>query len=152
MSRRLILILLLALAASAPAAAQKTPQARSIGKRMMCMCGCNQVLTECNHVGCTVSAEMLAKLDQQVARSEPEDLTIQAFVQEYGQKVLAQPPSTGFGALAWITPGLAAALGTMIVWTLLVRWRRQTATAAPATVAPEVLARVRRELDEENEA
>ena len=26
-----------------------------LGHRMMCVCGCNQILLECNHVGCTYS-------------------------------------------------------------------------------------------------
>lgn len=30
----------------------------TLGHRMMCQCGCNQVLLECNHVGCTVSEQM----------------------------------------------------------------------------------------------
>ena len=33
-----------------------------LGHRMMCTCGCNQVLLECNHVGCTVSDKMSAEL------------------------------------------------------------------------------------------
>ena len=30
----------------------------SLGHKMMCACGCNQVLLECNHVGCTYSDRM----------------------------------------------------------------------------------------------
>ncbi|HZD30087.1 MAG TPA: hypothetical protein VE779_00345, partial [Candidatus Angelobacter sp.] len=29
-----------------------------LGHQMMCMCGCNQVLLECNHVGCAYSDRM----------------------------------------------------------------------------------------------
>ncbi len=29
-----------------------------VGHRLMCRCGCNQVLLECNHVGCTYSDTM----------------------------------------------------------------------------------------------
>ena len=34
----------------------------TLGHRMMCQCGCNQVLLECNHVGCTVSEQMRNEL------------------------------------------------------------------------------------------
>jgi len=30
----------------------------SLGHRLMCVCGCNQILLECNHVGCTYSDRM----------------------------------------------------------------------------------------------
>ena len=52
------------------AIAQKTPQAREIGGKFLCMCGCTQVLTQCNHVGCTVSTVMLKQIDQTLARGE----------------------------------------------------------------------------------
>jgi hypothetical protein len=33
-----------------------------------CMCGCNEALPQCNHVGCTVSTSMLKEVDQAFAR------------------------------------------------------------------------------------
>jgi hypothetical protein len=70
MSRRRLRITLLALAAfgiapvfqlfMTPVHAQNlTDKAKKVGGKFMCMCGCSQVLTECNHVGCTTSASML---------------------------------------------------------------------------------------------
>ena len=83
----LALVVLLALALShlawLPAYAQQTERAKNIGKRLLCMCNCNQILTACNHVGCSTSAAMLKKLDQVVARNEPDDLTVQSFIQEW---------------------------------------------------------------------
>src|SRR6202789_3611877 len=41
---------------------------KDLGHRMMCVCGCGQVLLECNHVGCQSSEKMrnqlLAALDK----------------------------------------------------------------------------------------
>lgn len=132
--------------------AQQTDRAKMLGKKLMCMCGCNQVLTACNHVGCTVSSEMLKKLDLVVARNEPDDLTLQSFVQEYGLPVLAEPPAKGFNRVAWILPGLAFAVGLAIVLAVIAHWRRR-APVAPAgpNVPPEILARVRRQVNEETE-
>ncbi|MBI3404071.1 MAG: cytochrome c-type biogenesis protein CcmH [Acidobacteria bacterium] len=119
---------------------------------MMCMCGCNQILTACNHVGCTVSAEMLRKLDQHVERNEPEDLTIQSFIQEYGQRVLAQPPSTGFGVVAWMTPAAAALLGLLIIWMVMNQWRRPLQVAGPdSQISQDDLDRVRRQVAQETD-
>ena len=54
----------------------------------MCMCGCGQILTQCNHINCPSSGPMLKELDAHVAKGESDDLIIQDFVQEYGEKVL----------------------------------------------------------------
>ena len=78
-----------------PGYAQQTDRARQIGGKFMCMCGCNQVLTQCNHVGCTTSSSMLKELDQYVARGDSETTITQAFVQEFGTKVYAEPPKSG---------------------------------------------------------
>jgi len=135
-----------------PASAQETEQAKRIGKHLMCMCGCNQVLTACNHVGCPISAEMLKKLDQRVARSDPEDLTIQSFVQEYGAQVLAEPPAKGFSLTAWLIPGFAMAFGMAIVCVVIVHWRRRVAMApAVPKISPQLLARARQQADRETE-
>ena len=156
--RPLFLLVALALAAGVsprPASAQQTERAKNIGKRLMCMCGCNQILTACNHVGCSTSTAMLKKLDQVVARNEPDDLTLQSFIQEYGERVLAEPPAKGFNRLAWYIPGFAFATGLAIVLLVISHWRRRM-TLAPAgppgeRISPELLARARRQADEETE-
>ncbi len=149
-----VLVLALALGHMAwlPADAQQTGRAKTLGKKLICMCGCNQILTACNHVGCTVSTEMLKKLDQVVARNEPDDLTLQSFVQEYGQQALAEPPAKGFNRVAWFIPGVAFGLGFGIVLLVISHWRRRNA-AAPARpgVSPEMLARARQLADRETE-
>ena len=152
----LALVVVLALALShlawLPAYAQQTERAKNIGKRLLCMCNCNQILTACNHVGCSTSAAMLKKLDQVVARNEPEDLTVQSFIQEWGERVLAEPPAKGFNRLAWFIPGGAFALGLVIVIVVIAHWRRRM-TLAPAgpSVSPDALSRARLQADQETE-
>ncbi len=66
----------------------------NLGHRLMCVCGCNQILLECNHVGCTYSDRMRGELMAGLDRGENDDLTLQDFVQKYGPTVLAAP--TGY--------------------------------------------------------
>lgn len=148
---KLFVAAILLFAVLAPLArAQQTDRAKSLGKRMLCMCGCNQILTECNHVGCTMSAQMLKELDERVARNESDDLTLQSFIQEYGVAVMAQPASKGFGLVAWVLPVVAVLLGLWLVTIVLERWRKRAATLAPAAaVSPEMLERARREMEKE---
>jgi cytochrome c-type biogenesis protein CcmH/NrfF len=144
--------------------AQKTERAKALGEKLMCMCGCGQILTQCNHINCPSSAPMLKELDQHVASGEADDLIVQDFVQEYGEKVLSAPPSTGFNSIAWYIPGVAFALGLGIVLVIIRMWRQRdvhrlaSASAAPApaaTLASEVrnvqLERARRQVDKETE-
>ena len=46
-------------------------------------------------------------------------------MQEYGEKVLSAPPSTGFNSIAWYIPGVAFALGLGIVVVLIRLWRQR---------------------------
>ncbi len=128
--------------------AQQTDRAKQIGKRLLCMCNCNQILTACNHVGCQVSASMLKKLDQLVERGEADDLIIQGFVQEFGTQVYAEPPSTGFSRIAWFLPGIALFTGLGLVILVIMRWlRRPAAVPAGPKASAEVLARARERAD-----
>ena len=151
----LLLVLLLAgIVAPQRAGAQQTERAKNLGKRLICMCGCNQILTACNHVGCSTSTAMLKKLDQVVARNEPDDLTLQSFIQEYGERVLAEPPAKGFSRVAWFIPGVAFGLGLVIVLVVISHWRRRVALAPAsggAKFSPELLARARQQADRETE-
>lgn len=136
----------------APVSAQETDRAKTIGKRLICMCNCTQILTACNHVGCTVSTVMLKKLDQVVARNESDDLTIQAFIQEYGQAVLAEPPTKGFNRIAWFIPSIAFSAGLLIILFVIRNWRyREPVPADGPPVPAEVLERNRRQADRETE-
>jgi cytochrome c-type biogenesis protein CcmH/NrfF len=117
--------------------AQKTDRAKSLGTQLMCMCGCGQILTQCNHINCPSSGPMLKELDAHVEKGEADNLIIQDFVQEYGEKVLSSPPSTGFNSIAWYIPGVAFVLGLAIVIVLIRLWRqRDIARLASASAAP----------------
>jgi cytochrome c-type biogenesis protein CcmH len=94
-----------------------------LGHRMMCACGCNQILLECNHVGCPLSDRMRAELVAAVDRGDNDDLTLQSFVQKYGPPVLAAPTKTGFDRVAWIAPYMALVLGLGLVTFIIRSWK-----------------------------
>jgi len=94
-----------------------------LGHRLMCACGCRQILLECNHVGCAYSDRMRAELVAAVDRGDNDDLTLQSFVQKYGPTVLAAPKKTGFDRVAWIAPYVSLVLGITIVGFIVRAWR-----------------------------
>jgi cytochrome c-type biogenesis protein CcmH len=141
---------------SARALADQTDRAKQIGGKFMCMCGCNQVLTQCNHVGCTTSASMLKELDGWVARGDSETVITSAFVQEFGTKVYAEPPKSGLSLVAWMLPSIYLLLGTLIVISVIWRWRSramQPAAAVRATpgISAQNLENARRRVAQETE-
>src|ERR1700716_2944306 len=116
--------------------AQQTDRAKQIGGKFMCMCSCNQVLTQCNHVGCATSASMLKELDQMVARGDSETAVSSAFVQEFGTKVYAEPPKSGLSLVAWSLPTIYLLLGTLLVIFVIWRWRSRPMPPAATVSGP----------------
>ena len=147
-----------ALATIAPlvpvARAQDSPHAKELGQKLMCVCGCNQILGSCNHVGCTYSHDMMKQLEERIARNEPDDLTLQAFVQEYGPTVLSSPPAKGFNRVAWIAPIVFPLVALVLLWDVVRRWKHRgaVATASGPRVSADLIARAQRESDKDEEA
>ncbi len=99
--------------------------------RIICVCGCNQMLLECNHVGCTYSDKMRQELSAAVQNESNDDAILQSFVREYGTTVLAAPSARGFDRVAWIMPFavfFAATFGAAIV---IRKWKERR--PVPAT-------------------
>src|ERR1700675_1928380 len=139
---------LLPLLVSPLPAQQPSDRAHQIAGKFMCMCNCNQVLSQCNHVGCTTSTAMLKEVDQAVARGDSEDVITQAFVQEFGTKVYAEPPHSGFSLVAWSMPAVYLAIGLVLVLFVINRWRKRPVNpvasgAANSRISPEMLERAR---------
>jgi cytochrome c-type biogenesis protein CcmH/NrfF len=101
-----------------------------LGHQLMCMCGCNQVLLECNHVGCAYSERMRNELTASLERGDNDSLALQSFVQKYGNTVLSAPTSSGFNIVAWIMPfAVFAAASALTLW--LVRLWKSRPVAHP---------------------
>jgi cytochrome c-type biogenesis protein CcmH len=100
-----------------------------IGHQMMCICGCNQILLECNHVGCPDSDRMRNELMASVTRGESDSLVEQSFVQKYGPTVLAAPTTQGFDRAAYIIPFAALFLGLGLIVLVVRSWKNRPAPA-----------------------
>jgi len=106
-----------------------------LGHKLMCACGCGQILLECNHVGCTYSDRMRGELAAAIDRGDSDDLSLQSFVQKYGPTVLAAPPTTGFNRVAWVMPFAALVFGILLTVYIVRAWKSRPA-AAPSGIAP----------------
>lgn len=127
---------------------------KNLGHHLMCVCSCNQILLECNHIGCQYSDRMRNELAAALDRGDNDDLTLQSFVQKYGPTVVAAPSTTGFGRVAWIMPfaALLAGMGTL-VW-IVRSWRMRPAPALADGIRPvkgPELERFREQADKETD-
>jgi cytochrome c-type biogenesis protein CcmH len=109
---------------------------QALGHHMMCVCGCGQILLECNHVGCQYSDRMRSELVAALDRGDNDDLITQAFIQKYGTTVIAAPSNTGFNRVAWIMPFFALLVGVVATALIVRAWRDRPSPAAPGGVAP----------------
>ena len=125
-----------------------------LNHRLMCTCGCAQMLGECNHVGCPSSGQELSELSADIAAGMNDQAIFSAFTAKYGATVLAAPTTQGFDLVAWIAPFAvfgAALLGTILLirrWAGIAGAKAQAAALEPASVDPADLERreqIRRE-------
>ena len=107
-----------------------------IGHQMMCICGCNQILLECNHVGCPASDGMRNELMAAVSRGDSDSLVEQGFVQKYGPTVLAAPTTKGFDRAAYIVPPVALVLGFGLIVIVIRSWKNRPAPAIADGLRP----------------
>src|ERR1035437_11056875 len=94
----------------------------NLNHRLMCTCGCAEILGECNHVGCQSSGQELAELSAGISAGKSDKEILASFASQYGATVLAAPTTEGFNLVAWIAPFAvfgAALLGTIL---LVRRW------------------------------
>jgi len=109
---------------------------RDLGHHLMCVCGCNQILLECNHVGCQYSDRMRVELATALDRGDNDELTLQSFIQKYGTTVVAAPSTSGFGRVAWIMPFVALLGGLAAVVFVVRSWRNRPAPALADGIQP----------------
>ncbi len=95
----------------------------SLGHELICVCGCGQILLECNHVGCTASERMRGELQAGLDQGKGDDEILQDFAVKYGNTILAAPTKSGFNLVAWIIPFVVLGTATFFAAVLVRRWR-----------------------------
>jgi cytochrome c-type biogenesis protein CcmH/NrfF len=125
---------------------------QKLGDKIMCTCGCGQMLLKCNHVGCPNSAKMIAQLHDQLgegrsgdagasvakAESKSDEDVLNFFRTEWGVTAVVEPSQHGFELLAWILPFAGLAAGTILLIIVVTKWKRRPAqiNAADSVLDP----------------
>jgi cytochrome c-type biogenesis protein CcmH/NrfF len=149
-TRFTLLPLLIVLGVFTMGAADTASRYNDLGHKIMCTCGCNEILLECNHMGCSASARMTAELRTVVDRGDSDKAILTAFQDEYGPTALAAPWLTKFNIVAWVMPPLLLILGLVGTFLLVRKWRLRVAPMPQVADDPDscdLRARIRRETE-----
>jgi hypothetical protein len=140
---------------------------QKLGDKIMCSCGCAQMLLKCNHIGCPNSARMIGELRALTGAAtsgpgsgEKVELEVQNddqavlnwFRKTWGVTAVVEPATHGLELWAWILPPAALVLGLGLAIIVIRNWHaRQLQTPATAAVLDPHLealrARARRETE-----
>jgi len=94
----------------------------NLSHRMMCECGCAQLLGECDHLGCPYRDPEMAELRAAISAGKTDQQIFDQFTTKYGAVVLAAPTMHGFNLVAWIAPFAVLAAGFLGTFLLVRRW------------------------------
>ena len=133
------------LAISVASVRAASPEAiKEVAAELVCLCGdcARESLATCL---CGFATQQREDIGSSLDGGKTAQETIDEYVSEYGQMVLASPPAEGINLLAWITPFAALVFGVFLIRSIL-RNRMQEASPTPTVETPQ-RDRLQRELE-----
>jgi cytochrome c-type biogenesis protein CcmH len=124
-------------------------QVNAVAKKLNCPVCENVPLDVCETQACAQWRDLIR---QKLATGEKPEQVIAYFRDTYGDRVLQEPPRSGFTALIWILPFVGLVAGVAILVVVLRRMTARSvavdATTEASPVADEYRQRLERELEE----
>ena len=125
-----IVVFSLLLLASSMAQDANSLRAEKLSRKVLCSCGCRELLNECSHKQCERRPAMRRTIAAALAEGKSDDQVLVAISQTYGSDVLVVPAFHGFNTLLWIVP-LGGAVIAISATTLMHRRRKQGPSKKP---------------------
>jgi cytochrome c-type biogenesis protein CcmH len=146
-TRRLLALVVLAVAlgAAGTAAGADPPNAADLEAELVCPV-CETTLDQSN---APVAERMKWFIRERIAAGDTEDEIKDALVAEFGPGVIATPPKSGFGLLAWVLPLVGLVAGAVALGLLLRAWSRRRASSDDAGGSTPLDPELDRRVDEE---
>jgi cytochrome c-type biogenesis protein CcmH len=151
------MLLFAAVALAGPAPGIETERAyHNVGEKLICLCGCMQSVYGCNHYGCPQSDGLRKELRAAIANTNTEDDALAVMVKQYGDKILSEPPKSGFSLSAWVMPFAVLFAGGLVVILVLRGWNQHSQKVAViashrSQVDQDLLDKYAKRIDEEIE-
>jgi len=84
----------------------------SLSRKVLCNCGCREMLAECSHASCERKPGLRKEITEAVAAGKTDDQILQQFAALHGSDLLLTPTFQGFDTLLWIVPVVGAVIAT----------------------------------------
>ena len=98
---------------------------RGLAGEFMCQCGCGLTLANCTHLSCGPRDQALAEIARLEGLGRTRGQIRAAFIQQYGEGVLAAPLRRGFNLLAYWGPYWVIISGALAILALAAAWTRR---------------------------
>ena len=100
-------------------------QRDALEHQIRCQCGCTLDVFTCRTTdfSCQVSPAMHRDIMALVSGGYTDREILDAFVDVYGERVLMAPPRVGFNIVGYVLPGIAIAVGAIVLAVVIRRWR-----------------------------
>lgn len=117
--------------------ARAVPPVSSVSDKIICLCGCNSVLSVCPHPDCGWGIPAKEDIKQQLEAGTAPETIITQYVSKYGEQVLASPAKSGFNMVVWVLPFVMLLIGAVAIYYLARTWAVRRAEAdEEATLVP----------------
>jgi cytochrome c-type biogenesis protein CcmH len=146
-----LVAVMLAAMLPATAAAAADWSVAELENEVMCPV-CNSLVSQSNSTAAQrIRNQIAEKHDAGWSKERTKDW----LVAQYGEEILAAPPTEGFGLVAWVIPAGVLLTGIAVAGAIALAWSHQRASAAavasvPAPPDPELERRIDRELLEDD--
>ncbi len=145
-----LLLLIVAAASLAQTASSQKSLAYRIGDKLACLCStCNNTVANCPMLECHFAKPARERIAKLVADGRSESEVIDQFKKDYGLQILASPPAQGFNLLGYIMPFIAIALGLMVIWLFIKRFRKAPAVESGPPADDPTLARYQEQIEKD---
>lgn len=146
-----------------PSTAERSAEAEAranalkrVSARLVCQCGCNMILSECNHQSCPFALPERERILAMRAEGLSDDKIIAQYVTDYRRSILSAPPTDGswLDLAAWLVPWAVSLIAVVLVGYLVRVYTRAAAVVErppPAAGMKEYLDRVERELGQDGD-
>jgi cytochrome c-type biogenesis protein CcmH len=139
----LLALLVLAFSAGGAPASETRPTAAELESELVCPV-CDSTLDTSS---APIALRMKARIRERIADGATKSEIKAEFVEQFGTKVLATPPRSGFDLLAWVLPVAGGLVALLVVGGVVWRWSRPAPPEPEAPLDPELEQRVDDELD-----
>lgn len=111
-------VLLLILATACVALASDSTRLKSLSGKVLCDCGCREVLGECSHKVCQRKPAMRQEISAALTLGKSDDQILRQIAAAHGNDILVTPMFQGFNTLLWIVPVTVGVIAVGATWTI----------------------------------